>query len=747
MPLTDHPARRLLPLAVGLLMVLTGPLLDRGPVVATPALAQLATLPDTIIRDTLGADTIRPGDPSLPDTLVGTLRAGDPRSPILLEGVVVQILRSPIQISSAPFAVSVLGQEILQRGRSNSSIDEALQGLPGVQVQNRFNDAVGERISIRGFGARSQFGVRGIRILVDGIPATLPDGQSNLDHLDLGSLGRVEALRGPGSALYGNASGGVLDFRSQPPPESPFRQQLRTVYGDFGLRQNQSTTSGRIGSAGYLVNFSRYEWGGYRLHPDATANQTYGATLRDQVNAYTYFPLGGGEARVTLNAMDLVAENPGSLGANAIIRGDRQAFPANVLQQAGKSVRQGQLGARWVGPINGRELELSGYGLSRDMTNPNPGDYIDLDRQAAGVRAMIRTDTMSEMGPLWWAMGFETDLQLDDRRTHENHEGVRGPVLLDQSERVFGGAIFLQALLPIAPILDVLTGLRYDRIRFSADDRLGGLAGRPDGSGYQTLDSASPSFGLHAAFHRAFGAYVNLSTAFETPTTSEMSTREDGLGGFNLELEPQVGITSELGARGLVGNSTAWELTYFHTVLYNEIVPFEIDGQTDRRYFRNSGRSRRDGWEATLQFNPDPMISARFVLSTNDARFRDYEVDGVDYAGNRVPGLSPRRFEGILRIGPGLWFVEFRGETSAPIPGNDANDPEAESPGYWLSDVRVGGNDVEFAGLRFSPFAGVTNLFDAIYNTSVTANAFEGRFFEPGPGRGLYVGAAIAFQR
>lgn len=716
-------------------------------IAASPAMATVAPVAgvvqdpvaDTLIRATLIPDTIQTVrlDPEL--------QPGDPLSPIPVEGVVVEILRSPIRISNAPFAISVLQREIAERGRSNSSIDEALQGLPGVQVQNRFNDAVGERISIRGFGARSPFGVRGIRILVDGIPATLPDGQSNLDHLDLGSLGRVEALRGPGSALYGNASGGVLDFRTRAPADSPVRSQFRDVSGDFGMRQSQVTLSGRRGDAGYFANVSRYVWQGYRRKPGDPAGDTYGSTLRRQANGYAYAPVLGGEARVTMNALDLTAENPGALGITGVVLGTREASANHIAQRAGRDVRQGQLGLTWTGPARGRQLDVSIYGIRREMTHRDPAEWLDLDRRAAGVRTLLRTEARSEMGPVWWAVGFESDLQVDDRRSFTNEAGDPGSPRLDQRERVFGGAVFIQALLPIAPILDVLTGLRYDRIRFSARDRLG--SGAPDDSGARTMDSASPSFGLHAAFHRAFGAYVNLSTAFETPTTSELAIRPDGEIGFNPDLEPQVGITTELGARGLVGNSAAWELTYFHTVLYNELVPFELSDQADRRYFRNSGRSRRDGWEATIQLDPHPVLGARLVLSTNDARFRDYEVEGTSYRGNRVPGLSPRRVEGILRFGPGRWFLELRGESSAAIPGNDANDPGARSPAYWLADFRAGGNEIPMGPLRFSPFLGITNLFDNHYNTSVIANAARERYFEPGPGRGVYFGAAIAIER
>ncbi|TVP74919.1 MAG: TonB-dependent receptor [Gemmatimonadales bacterium] len=706
-----------------------------------PAAGNLAALPDTIIVDTLRADTIPP-----PGRIQPPL---GPDGPIELEGVTVRILRSPMRIDNAPFSVSSLTDEIRLRGRSDSSIEEALQGLPGVQVQNRFNDAVGERISIRGFGGRSPFGARGVRILVDGIPATMPDGQATLDHLDLGSLGAVEALRGPGSALYGNASGGVLDFRTQDPAEGRVRQEFKAVDGDHGLQRVQSTTSGSIGDVGYLLNLSRYGWGGYRNTPGGPEGAFFGSADRDHLNGYVTFPFMDGRARITLNGMELDAENPGAVTAEALSHGQRPALAENLLQQAGKTSRQGQLGASWEGPVRTRFLEVSAWALGLEAESLTTADVLRLDRGAGGVRALLRTERDSEMGRMWWGMGAELDLQRDDRQSWRNERGARGARLLVQDERVLGGAVFIQALLPIAPRLDVLTGLRYDRIRFRARDRMPGTGGAQEGpeNDARTLDSASPSFGLHLDLHRGLGLFANLSTAFETPTTEELANRSDGARGFNPDLEPQVGITSEVGARGILLPVMAWEVIHFNTVLYNELVPFEVQGQAGQRYFRNLGRSQRSGFEVSLQFDPDPMISSRLVLSTNDARFREYEVDGTDYRGNRVPGISPRRVEGVLRLGPGRWFAELRGEWNDAIPGDNENSPEAESPSYSLVDFRGGLNDVRILGVEFSPFAGMTNVFDEAYNTSVVVNAERGRHFEPGPGRSIYLGGRIAVER
>jgi iron complex outermembrane recepter protein len=689
-----------------------------------------------------------------PDTVpvIDPLPVGDTLTPIPLQELVVDILRSPMLMEAAPFAVSALTDELWTTGRSQSSLEEALQGMPGVQIHNRFNDAVGERVSIRGYGSRSEFGVRGITIMVDGIPATMPDGQSTLDHLDLGSLGRVEALRGPGSALYGNAAGGVLQFETRAPAEAGVRQEIRVIEGEHDYRRRQSTTSGRVGEVGYLVNLSRYEWGGYRADPLAGGAPAgapvpvYGSAVRDHLNAHVSGPFMGGQVRLTANAMELDAEDPGAISAVQLAAGDRRAFDGSVTQRAGKDASQQQAGVRWEGPIGDRQLELSLYGIRHSLDNPTVPSWLELDRRVAGLRTMLRSEHVGEEGRLWWAVGVDADVQRDHRLHYQNVNGARGLRRLDQHERVTGGAVFLQALLPINPVLDVLTGLRYDRIRFSARDRLPFEDGSGEDLGARTLDSASPSFGVHARFHEAVNVYLNLSTAFETPTTSELANRPDGIRGFNPDLEPQVGITTEMGVRGILAERLAWEAVFFHTTLYNELVPFEVEDAPGQRYFRNSGRSSREGWELSLQFAPSRILRTRLVVSTNDARFREFEMDGVDYTGNRVPGLAPRRVEGIVSLGPGSWFAEVRGEATAAIHGNNANMADARSPAYRVVDVRAGVNEFRLLGLRLSPFLGVTNLLDEVYVTSVVVNAADGRYFEPGPGRAFYMGTSLAVQ-
>jgi len=684
---------------------------------------------------TLAAPPLLEGQtPPLPDTVIP------------VQGVEVEVFRRPLGAGNVPFAVSVVDGEAIQTGTSGLSLEEALRGMPGVQVQNRFNFAVGERVSIRGFGARSQFGIRGIRLLVDGIPATLPDGQSSLDHLDLGSLGRVEALRGPSSALYGNASGGVLAFRTAEPPLVPIRQEFGVVSGSNGYMRLQSSTSGHAGDVGYLLNLASMQYDGFRANPLDGASGTYGSAERLNLNARADRAVAGGRLMVTVNAVDLDAENPGSLALTALEDPDRPAWSGNVNQGTGKTVKQSQAGVTWTGPMGGFQGEFTAFGIQREVSNPIPGQVIDLDRNAVGGRALFRWDRPAgDAGTRLWVAGAELETQFDDRTNFRNQGGDRGELTLDQDERVVSTGVFLQTVAPFTPTFWAMGGVRYDRIHFQADDNFP----RADGSNFsgdRDIQAVSPSLGLHWAASESTNLYMNVSTSFESPTTTELANRPDGSGGFNPDLEPQRGIGGEVGLRTTLGGGLGVELVGFATAVSNELVPFEDEAQPGRVFFRNAGSSLYNGAELVLHSTGAGPLEGRLTWSWTEARFREYLVGDQDFSDNLIPGQAPHRVEGLVTLRPGAGVrAELRGEWVDAIPVNDAN--TATSDSYTVVDLRLGSDPFRWNAWRITPTAGITNLLDQRYVASIAVNAFGGRFFEPGPGRSLHLGFTVGVER
>jgi iron complex outermembrane recepter protein len=659
-----------------------------------------------------------------------------------LDAIKVTVLRSPVTLSNSAYPVSVVGQQELRQGKTGMFLEEALRSLPGVQIQNRFNYAVGERVSIRGFGSRAQFGVRGIHVVVDGIPATLPDGQSTLDHVDIGSLGRVEALRGPAAALYGNASGGVLRFTTQIPSQAPAREEATIVGGTDGLLRMQTTTGGTVGSTGYTVSVDRLSYDGFRKVP--TTGAKYGNADRLHANARLTQSLAGGQLGITFNFLDLDAENPGALSL-ALFRADpHQVFSTYTNFQTGKKVRQGQIGGSWTGPVGGLDAEVAVYGVTRDFLNPLPADVVDVNRLAGGARVTLGHAIPGDVG-LDIRGGVEVDLQSDARQEFSSNGGKENQLQINQDESVKSLGVFLTTSVTPVERVSVVGGVRYDGFRFAVQDNFPVTPGvNEDDSGKRILNSFSPTVGIHVAVTPDIGVFGNYSKSFETPTTVELGNRESGAGGFNPDLDPQTGRTFEGGVRGTYRNHASFEVSVFNTKLKNELIPFDLNGGLT--YYRNAGSSKRNGYDVMVQGQPIDLVSGQVSYTYLNARFEDYVLNNVNLKDKRVPGVSPQELRASVRVGPAAYFLEGNVEYMDNVPVNDTNSAPF-TDAYTIWGLRVGANAVDLGRFQISPFAGVNNLGDKTYMSSVTVNAFGGRYYEPGPGREFYVGGSLAISR
>jgi iron complex outermembrane receptor protein len=679
------------------------------------------------------------------------LSAQEPLDSVIpLDSIVVTVLRANNGLGRTPYAVSVRSGRDLQLGNTSFSLDEALQGIPGVQIQNRYNYSVGERISIRGFGARAQFGARGIKIFVDGIPATMADGQSTLDHLDIGTLGRVEILRGPSAAMYGNAGGGVLSFQTKASPNVPVREEVTTTFGDNGLMRFQSTTSGSKNGTTYLLNISHLTYDGFRTVGDSTDfaversdSSTYGQATRLNVNGQLGLQAGAGRLLFTANFMDLAAESAGGLNRTAMYVDEslnaRGGGFGNVARNARKDVYQGQLGARWTGPVGNLNAEFVGWGLFRRMDNPIPPRIIDLSRNAFGIRTVISRQDSRDPGEVTWAAGFDLDFQRDDRVEHANSGGMRGTLTKDQFETVTAAGFFLQASAPLGDRASLLGGVRYDRFDFGVEDRLG------DGTGDRVMDAVSPTVGLVVQASPTLSVFSNFASSLATPTTTELGNTIDGTGGFNPDLDPQTGNTGEIGMRGQASSRFGYEASVFLSKLKNELVAFQDSTQDGRDFFRNAGKSTHKGFEASFRAVLPEGVYGQIAYTFVDAKFDEFVVDGEDLAGNFIPGLAKHRFEGLVRVSRGTWFGEIRGDHVGKIYTNDANSPNTAAKNYTLWDVRTGLTGQRVGNIQVAPFVSLTNIFNEVYSAAVAVNAFGSRYFEPGPRRAFSAGLTATF--
>jgi iron complex outermembrane receptor protein len=469
----------------------------------------------------------------------------------------------------------------------------------------------------------------------------------------------------------------------------------------------------------------------------------YGEASRKNAQGFVTHPLGSGVLQASLNLLDLSAQNPGSLDRSGLAEGGRAAHPFYVRQQTGKDITQAQVGVTWSGAVGGTGSEVTAWGLLRDVWNPIPPAIIDLDRTAGGLRGALQGRRFLGRADLTWLAGLEWALQDDGRRNFLNEEGRTGPLTLNQREVVVGAGAFLQALLDFQDRGTLLGTLRYHRNSFRVNDAMVGPED-PDDSGRRTMGALSPSLGASIVIRDRMTLRASLSSFFQTPTTTELANRPSGAGGFNPQLEPEKGWSLDGGFFLDLPVGGHLELSAFETRIRDELVPFQVPEAEGRVFFRNAGRSRYRGVElgATVAFGPG--LSFRGTASVLDARFLDFAPDGQDLEGNRIPG-APRHsvdavltWEGSIPSGNLDGFVELRTLYRGSVAVDDVNS-DAAGP-FLLLDLRMGVGSVQLGEVALSPFVGIGNLLDRAYVTSVSVNAFGGRFFDPGPPRSFHFG-------
>lgn len=632
------------------------------------------------------------------------------------------------QWRDTPASVTVVDEEVLAGGQ-RLSLNEGLQRVPGVFAQNRFNFAQGLRLSIRGFGARASFGVRGIRVLVDGVPLTLPDGQTELDALDLALVEQIEVIRGPASVIHGNAAGGVVAIETREPPEQ-LGARLDLSGGELGFRRARAEGGGSLGAWRGLaaVNATRLE--GFRDLNDTDADIFTGKLARS---------FAAGDLTLRLNAIDTEAEDPGAL-TEAQVDADRsQAAPGNLQFDAGEAIDQQRLALIWRGaPQEQRDYRVTAYAGQRDFANRLPftaGGQVAFDRSFGGADARYtRRGAWLNLDQAISA-GFRFEAQRDERSRFDNNNGVRGARTLRQDEEALTWGVFVQDDITLSPLWSASLGLRYDRVRLSVDDEF--LADGDD-SGERDLDDVSFSAGLGYRLNPADQVYARVASSFETPTINELANPAGG--GFNPDLESAEAVNYELGIKG-ERSAFRYEAAVFSIRIDDELIPFELPGQSGRTFFRNAGESRRNGVELAVDWQFLPRWNLHAAYTYADYEFERFSRDGMDFSGNEIPGIPRQQFFGELAYERS--FGEIDGYARLNVNAfdryftDDANDVRV--PGYAVVNLRLGFKQT-ISNFEIEPYVGIDNLLDKEYNDNVRINAFGGRFFEPAPARFVYAG-------
>lgn len=659
-----------------------------------------------------------------------------------LDSLRVSVSRTGARLSETALAVSVVGRERILGGRSAVGLDEPLRTVPGLLASNRYSPSLGPRISIRGMGARAAFGVRGIRLVVDGIPLTMPDGQANLNNVDLASAGRIEIVRGPSSSLYGNAAGGVVQIESTWPTAASSTHG-RVLIGDQGhgrddianLRKVEAGVGGARDRWEYAADASHLELHGWREH--GRARQT-NLNLRARVRT-------GSEGTLTFTVNGVtapVAQAPGALPLDSARTRPSMAWPANANTASGEAVEQVQAGAAWQRPLGEGSLELSVYGITRTLDSALPFAFVDLGRRAGGVRASYRGVAGDAVA---YTAGIDTELMRDERREFNNDGGRAGSdQRRDQIDRVSAVGPFAQATVRVTERISVSGGMRWDAVGFSTDDRL--LAGG-DESGERTMRAFSHRIGTTVRLTPDVHVYGLRATAFQTPTTTELINRPPAPGepccpgGFNAGLDPETTTSWEAGARAAIGSRGWIEAAGYRMSVRGTLVPFQVEGAEGREFFRNAGRTRHLGAELGVSLVPADGWGVGAAYTLSHFTFVDDGLPEADHEGNELPGVPPHRVAASVRHMPLPWLaLETELEHVSRMYGDDANG--ARNPAYTVVDVRASATHMTGTTV-FEPFLALQNLFDRRYNGSLVVNGFGGRYYEPAPGRNILVGVAV----
>lgn len=647
-----------------------------------------------------------------------------------LEPTEVVAPRTETRWVDALTAISVVDTAGLEAER-DLSLNESLNRVPGVLAQNSYNFAQGLRVSIRGFGARASFGVRGVRLLVDGVPLTMPDGQSETDGYDLSLVDRVEIIRGPASTLYGNAAGGVVSLSTIEPSES-LSGRLDLGGGELGYEGLRARVGGGQGAWRALAALNRTRVDGAREHGQARSDAFSG-----KLSASGAF----GQLRLNLNAVDIESQDPGGLNAGEVVVDRGQAAPFNLQFNAGETIRQQRLSLSWNDRGEGpRETRAWAYAGERDFANRLPfenGGQVAFERRFGGAGAQLGVRSEALGRRQHWLLGLDLEAQRDDRHRYVNGDaGLRGEETLHQLEKAEGAGLFGNAEFELSERWEASLGVRYTRLKLSVDDR---FLDDGDDSGSRKLDEMSLSAGLGLALGDTARAYARISDSFESPTVNELANPNGG--GFNPDLEAAQALNQEIGIKG-ESRALSYELALYRIALDDELLAYELPDEPGRSYYRNIGESSREGVEASLEWRLAPSWALSLAYSYARNQFERYTLDDVDFAGKDLPGLPRQQGFAELRWQRGIWTARANVQALSSQYADDANGVEVG--GYALTNLRLACR-LPLAGVALSPYLGVDNVFDREYYDNLRINAGFGRYFEPGPGRSVYAGVSATF--
>jgi iron complex outermembrane recepter protein len=677
-----------------------------------------------------------------------------------LSTVTVTATRISANAFDVPAAISSVSAQQLQDAALGINLADDIGTVPGLLARNRNNYAQDQQVSIRGIGANSTFGIRGVRIYQDGIPDTGADGQGQISEFNLDSASRVEVLRGPFSALYGNSSGGVIQLFTAD-GHSPDQLRGSAAYGSFGVWRAGADASGAAGPLSYNAAFTHFSVDGYRPHSSADS-ESFNAKVG-------YAPDDANHLALIVNVVSRPdAEDPLGLTSVAFAAGPNQANPNAILYDTRKSLQQQQAGLTWDSALSdSQSLEFMGYGGHRSVLQflaipagaqrspTSSGGVVELDRDFAGgdARWVWRTELAGM--PFSWIVGVSYDWQNELRRGYNNFIGdvlgVQGLLRRNENDVTYDIDEYSQLTWDLGSRWSLMAGVRRSDVNFRVDDHFI-TPTNGDDSGSITFGAGTPVAGVVFKALPILNLYGSFGRGFQTPLGSELAYRADGSSGINYDLRPARSVNVEFGAKLQMHANLSAEATLFETNTQNEIV---VDtNQGGRSTYQNSGRTRRRGAEAGTDWRLAGPWHLQLAYTYVDATYSDaYHTcttspcavpNTLVPAGSRLPGVPKNDAFAELRYGLdfGVRFAATAQYVSS-VAANDVNSTFAAGYAVFGASAGYAG---PFASGHWNAFVRVNNLFNRHYVGSLIVDDSNHGYFESAAPLNILVGGAFTWR-
>ena len=639
---------------------------------------------------------------------------------IVLDEVSVKILRESNKEELSIYSISKIDLDLKQKYLRQYNLSEYLNYVPGVFIMNSNNYAQDERISIRGFGSRANFGVRGIKIYVDGLPETFVDGQSQLDNINLEIINQLEVLRGVNSSLYGNSSGGIISISTIDFFEKDFIKTNLSA-GSFESLKINLTSGINLNKGKIIFHLNRSSSNGFRN------NSKF---LNHNFNFKYLRKFDKGDFKIIANILDSpYAKDPGGLTKGEVESDRKQARKRNVDFNSGEKVNQFKIGLLLNNQIGDFKLRNKLFFNNRLFYGKLPyarGGIIDLKKNFLGYNLNISKEKILKQN-----LGLEINIQNDERLRFFNINGNKGELVMNQDEKFNNFSTYYSNSLKVGKFT-FNASLRFDNNTVKYDDFINNK------NGSIKLNSTSLSSNINYNINDSNEIYVNYSNGFETPTLNEFSSNISNTG-FNENLDSSKYNNYEIGFSNFNSLSNLnYRIIYFKSYSKNEIVSYQLEDFPDQNFYRNSGKTSRSGIESEINFKVNQKLKLNLISTIGNYKFVKYEVNGQDFSNNRIAGLPKNQhvfnlnYSLTKKINLILDFKMFGNMYADNSNKTIIND-------YKKINLTMF-KDFNISNKNWNGFISINNLTNTKYFDNIRINAFGSRYYEPAPGLNFMLG-------